>query len=186
VRPRPRREGGLPSGPRPSRGRHKARRAGHRADLGGLLAGGHVLRASATGTGSSWHSPTTCRSGYSPADPENALFRGGVEAFAAEALQEYKRCLRDPETIHAICEDYRAAATIDFAHDAEDREAGRRIACPLLALWGSRGNLQEWYDVPEVWRGWADDVEARAIDSGHYIPEEAPGETLSEIRAFFG
>ncbi len=119
-------------------------------------------------------------------DPENALFRNGVEAFAPEALQEYKRCLRDPETIHAICEDYRAAATIDFAHDAEDRGAGRRIACPLLTLWGSRGNLQEWYDVPEVWRGWADDVQGKALDSGHYIPEEAPEETLSEIRAFFG
>ncbi len=120
------------------------------------------------------------------AEPEKALFRNGVEAFAPEALQEYNRCLRDPETVHAICEDYRAAATIDFAHDAEDREAGRRIACPLLVLWGSRGNLEEWYDVPEVWRGWAEDVQGRSIDSGHYIPEEAPEETLSEIRAFFG
>ncbi len=120
------------------------------------------------------------------ADPENALFRNGVEAFAPEALQEYKRCLRDPDTIHAICEDYRAAAAIDFAHDAEDREAGRRIACPLLVLWGRRGNLEEWYDVPEVWRGWAEDVQGKALDSGHYIPEEAPEETLSEVRAFFG
>ena len=96
------------------------------------------------------------------------------------------RCLRDPETIHAICEDYRAAATIDFAHDAEDREAGRRITCPVRVLWGGRGNLEEWYDVLEVWRGWADDVGGRSIDSGHYVPEEAPEETLSEIRAFFG
>jgi haloacetate dehalogenase len=120
------------------------------------------------------------------ADPENALFRNGVEAFVPEALREYKRCLRDPETIHAICEDYRAAATIDFNHDAADREAGRRIACPLLALWGGWGNLQEWYDVPEVWRGWAEDVQGKALDCGHYIPEEAPEETLSEIRAFFG
>ena len=119
------------------------------------------------------------------ADPENALFRGGSELFAPEAMEEYRRCLRDPETIHAICEDYRAAATIDFAHDAEDRERGRRIACPLLALWGGRGNLQEWYDVPEVWRAWADDVRGKALDSGHYIPEEAPEQTLSEIRAFF-
>ena len=120
------------------------------------------------------------------AEPEKALFRGGSEAIAPEAMEEYVRCLREPETIHTTCEDYRAAATIDFAHDAEDREAGRRIACPLLALWGSRGFLEGHYDVLEVWRGWADDVEARAIDSGHYIPEEAPGETLSEIRAFFG
>src|ERR687897_2242777 len=63
------------------------------------------------------------------ANPEKTLFRNGVEAFAPEAMEEYKRCLRDPETIHAICEDYRAAATIDFTHDAKDREAGRRIAC---------------------------------------------------------
>jgi haloacetate dehalogenase len=120
------------------------------------------------------------------ADPENALFRNGVEAFTPGALEEYQRCLRDPETIHAICEDYRAAATIDFAHDAEDREAGRRITCPTRVLWGSRGNLEEWYDVLEVWRGWADDVGGRSVDSGHYVPEEAPEETLSEIRAFFG
>jgi haloacetate dehalogenase len=120
------------------------------------------------------------------ADPEGSLFRGGSETFRPEAMEEYRRCLRDPETIHAICEDYRAAATIDFAHDAEDREAGRRIACPLRVLWGSRGNLEEWYDVLDVWRGWADDVQGRSIDSGHYIPEEAPEETLAEVRGFFG
>ena len=118
-------------------------------------------------------------------DAASFLFRGGSETFYPEAMQEYRRCLRNPETVHAICEDYRAAATIDFAHDTEDREAGRRISCPLLALWGNRGNLEEWYDVPDIWRGWADSVEGRAIDCGHYIPEEAPGETLAEIRTFF-
>ena len=119
-------------------------------------------------------------------EPEKSLFRGGSEAIAPEAMEEYVRYLRDPETLHAICEDYRAAATIDYEHDAEDHEAGRRITCPVRALWGSRGNLEEWYDVLEVWRGWADDVDGRAIDSGHYIPEEAPEETLAEVRAFFG
>jgi len=120
------------------------------------------------------------------ADPENALFRSGVESFTPEALREYKRCLRHPETIHAICEDYRAAATVDFAHDAEDREAGRKISCPLLVLWGSRGNLEEWYDTLEVWRAWAEDVRGRGLPSGHYIPEEAPDETLEELRGFLG
>ena len=120
------------------------------------------------------------------AEPEKALFRGGSEAIASEAMEEYVRCLRERETIHATCEDYRAAATLDFEHDAEDHEAGRRIACPLLALWGSRGFLEGHYDVLAVWRGWADDVRGRAIDSGHYIPEEAPEETLAEVRAFFG
>ena len=120
------------------------------------------------------------------ADPEKALFRNGVEAFTPEALGEYKRCLRDPETIHAICEDYRAAATVDFAHDAEDRERGEKISCPLLVLWGDRGNLEEWYDTLEVWRAWAEDVRGRGLPSGHYIPEEAPEETLEELRRFFG
>ncbi len=118
-------------------------------------------------------------------DAASSLFRGGSETFHPEAMEEYQRCLRNPETVHAICEDYRAAATMDFLHDAEDREAGRRVTCPMLALWGNKGNLEEWYDVSEVWRGWAEDVRGKALDSGHYIPEEAPEETLAEIRAFF-
>jgi haloacetate dehalogenase len=97
------------------------------------------------------------------------------------------RCLRDPETIHATCEDYRAAATLDYEHDAEDREAGRCIACPMLALWGRQGFLEEHYDVLEVWRGWAaEEVSGRALECGHYLPEEAPEETYAELRAFFG
>ena len=105
--------------------------------------------------------------------------------FAPEALEEYLRCFRDPRTVHAICEDYRAAATLDFAHDEADRREGRRITCPVLAVWGRKGNLDEWYDVVEIWRGWADDVRGRALGCGHYLPEEAPGETYSELRAFF-
>jgi haloacetate dehalogenase len=120
------------------------------------------------------------------AEPEKALFRGGSEVIHPEAMEEYVRHLRNPETIHATCEDYRAAAALDHEHDAEDRQAGRRIACPVLALWGSRGFLEGHYDVLDVWRGWADDVRGRALDSGHYIPEEAPEETLAEVRAFFG
>jgi haloacetate dehalogenase len=67
-------------------------------------------------------------------DPEKTLFRGGSDALAPEAMEEYVRCLRDPQSIHATCEDYRAAATLDYEHDAEDREASRRIACPVLAF----------------------------------------------------
>jgi haloacetate dehalogenase len=120
------------------------------------------------------------------ADPEKTLFRGPSELFHPEAMKEYVRCLRDPETIHATCEDYRAAATLDYEHDAKDRESGRRVACPVLALWGGRGFLEGHYDVLDVWRGWAEDVEGRAIDCGHYIPEEAPEETYAELRAFLG
>src|SRR5918993_841545 len=75
--------------------------------------------------------------------------------FASEALEEYLRCFRDPRTVHAICEDYRAAATLDFAHDEADRRKGRRITCPVLALWGRQGKLGEWYDVVGIWQGWA-------------------------------
>ena len=119
-------------------------------------------------------------------DPEKALFRGGSELFHPDAWEEYVRCLRDPETIHATCEDYRAAATLDYEHDTKDREAGRRItSCPVLALWGRQGFLDGHYDVLDVWRGWAEEVRGRALDCGHYIPEEAPEETYVELRAFF-
>jgi haloacetate dehalogenase len=105
--------------------------------------------------------------------------------FAPEALAEYRRCWRDPATIHAMCEDYRAGATIDCRLDEADRVAGRRILCPLLALWGARGKMGEWYDVLAVWRGWADDVRGHAIDCGHYLPEEAPAETARALLEFF-
>src|SRR5215831_13072971 len=105
--------------------------------------------------------------------------------FGAEALAEYLRAFRDPATRHAICEDYRAAPTVDFAHDEADRAAGRRIRCPLLALWGGKGKLEAWYDVLAIWREWADDVRGRAIASGHYLAEEAPEEVYAELSAFF-
>ncbi len=76
--------------------------------------------------------------------------------FSREAFEDYHRCFNDPATIHAFCEDYRAGATVDFEHDEADR-GRRRIACPVLALWSRRGELEEWYDVLEVWRCWADD-----------------------------
>jgi haloacetate dehalogenase len=120
------------------------------------------------------------------ADPEKTLFRGGSEIFHPEAMEEYVRCLHNPETIHATCEDYRAAATLDYEHDETDRRAGRRIACPVLALWGRQGFLEEHYDVLDVWRGWAEEVRGRVLDCGHYLPEEAPEETYAELRAFFG
>jgi haloacetate dehalogenase len=117
-------------------------------------------------------------------DPEKALFRGGSEAIAPEAMEEYVRCLRDPEAIHATCEDYRAAVSLDYEHDEADREAGRRVGCPVLVLWGRKGFLEDHYEVLEVWRGWADDVQGKSIDCGHYVPEEAPEETYAELRAF--
>ncbi|HWK44320.1 MAG TPA: alpha/beta hydrolase [Stellaceae bacterium] len=97
-------------------------------------------------------------------------------------LQEYLRCYDDPATIHAICEDYRAAATIDLDHDAEDAEA--RVEAPLLALWGQLGTVGALYDVLETWREKATDVRGRPLPCGHTPQEEVPEETLAELTAF--
>ncbi len=102
--------------------------------------------------------------------------------FAPEALAEYKRCFRDPATIHATCEDYRAAATIDLAHDRADRD--RRIAVPLLVLWGAKGVIERSYDVLDLWSGRAAQVSGQALPCGHFLAEEAPEETLDALLAF--
>ena len=120
------------------------------------------------------------------ADPDWFCLRGRHHLFDPEALAEYLRCFRNPEARHAICEDYRAGATIDYRTDEADRAAGRRIACPLLALWAGRNPIHEAYDVLAVWRDWADDVRGCTFDCGHYLPEEAPEETLAAFVEFFG
>lgn len=102
--------------------------------------------------------------------------------FAETAMAEYIRCFSDPETIRASCEDYRAAASIDLEHD--DADAGRRIACPLLVLWGSHGFVGTAYNVLDVWRAYADELEGHPIDCGHFLAEEAPAHTIAALRAF--
>jgi haloacetate dehalogenase len=110
-------------------------------------------------------------------------------AFEPEVRAAYVEALRDPEHLHAICEEYRAAATIDHDHDRADRQAGRRIACPLLALWSGRGPLGSWYADAggplALWRAWADDVRGSALDGGHFFPEEMPDRTAQELGNFF-
>ena len=101
---------------------------------------------------------------------------------APELFAEYLRCYADPATIHAICEDYRAAATIDLKHDAAD--AHRRVEAPLLALWGGQGTVGALYDVLETWREKASRVGGRALDCGHTLQEERPDEVLAELLAF--
>jgi haloacetate dehalogenase len=127
------------------------------------------------------------------ADPEYYIRRkmaqwSGAEdvsdVFAPEAFAEYLRCFSDPATIHASCEDYRAAATIDLEHDDADVAKGRRIHCPLLVLWGTRGFIARQYDPLRVWREYADDVTGAGVDSGHFLPEEAPEETLAALTHF--
>jgi haloacetate dehalogenase len=106
------------------------------------------------------------------------------DLFDPEAFADYLRCATNPATIHAMCEDYRAGATYDYFLDEWDRGT-QRIACPVQALWSARGALAKWYDVLSIWRDWADDVSGRAIESGHYLAEEAPEETYAELNAFF-
>ena len=109
---------------------------------------------------------------------------GGTAFFDPRALAEYERCFGDPATIHATCEDYRAAASIDLEHDAADRAAGRRVRCPLLALWGERGVVHRLFDPMAEWRAVADDVRGRPLSCGHYLAEEAPDATLADLEAF--
>lgn len=106
----------------------------------------------------------------------------GLTHFDPHALAEYERCFSDPATIHATCEDYRAAASIDLVHDAED--ASRKVACPLLVLWGARGIVHRFFKPLEDWGRVATDVRGRALPCGHYLAEEVPDETLSELTAF--
>jgi len=108
---------------------------------------------------------------------------GRAEPIAEEAIREYARHFRDPAAIHGSCEDYRAAATIDLDHDAAD--AGARIACPLLVLWGEHGAMHRLYDVLDTWRPMGVDVRGHPVPCGHFLPEEAPAETLEALQAFF-
>jgi haloacetate dehalogenase len=103
-------------------------------------------------------------------------------AFPDDVRAEYVRAFT-PEAIHAICEEFRASATVDYEQDEADR-GRRRIACPVLALWSKRGPVEAWYDPLAVWRAWADDVQGRALDCGHFLPEEAPDETAAELLRF--
>lgn len=105
-----------------------------------------------------------------------------ADAFAPEAVAEYVRCFRDPATVHASCEDYRAAASIDLVHDEADMH--RLVECPVLALWGRDGLMHRHFNVLETWRERCADVRGRALPCGHFLPEEAPAETYAEVRAF--
>jgi haloacetate dehalogenase len=109
---------------------------------------------------------------------------GGLipNAITPEAYGEYLRCFRDPGTIHGGCEDYRASATIDLAHDEADID--HKIQCPLLVLWGEKGFLGPNYDFLSVWRERALSVNGKGIPAGHFLPEEAPDLTLAEVRRF--
>ncbi len=103
--------------------------------------------------------------------------------FADEAVAEYLRCFSKAESIHASCEDYRAAASIDLVHDEND--INKKIECPLLVLWGAKGFVNTTYDVLGVWRERAKQIEGRSLDCGHFLPEEAPAAVCDELLRFF-
>jgi haloacetate dehalogenase len=108
----------------------------------------------------------------------------GLSPFTEQAWAEYMRCGADPKTIHGMCEDYRAAATIDLTHDRADREIGRRLKMPMLALWGKNGVIEKCFQPIAEWQRVAQDVRGHALDCGHYIPEEAPDGLLAALNEF--
>ena len=108
---------------------------------------------------------------------------GDANAFDRRAMQEYIRCFSDPACIHASCEDYRAAASVDLEHDEADMH--RKLQCPLLVLWGEKGLMERHYDVPATWRERASDVRGRKLACGHFLAEEKPKETMTELLSFF-
>jgi haloacetate dehalogenase len=122
---------------------------------------------------------------------DNALGGWGspAAAFRPEVRTAYIEALQAPGHAHAICEEYRAAGSIDREHDRGDYASGRRIACPLLALWSGRGALESWYAEEggplALWRGWADNVQGHTVDAGHFFPEEIPEQTADALHRFF-
>jgi haloacetate dehalogenase len=109
--------------------------------------------------------------------------------FTPDVRTAYAEALRDPARVHAICEEYRAAASVDRQHDIEDRRRGRRIRCPVLVLWSATGALDSWYADEggplALWRHWADDVRGGPIDGGHFFPEDRPEDTARALGEFF-
>lgn len=110
----------------------------------------------------------------------------GDDFFHPEALADYLAAVRTPEMITGMCEDYRAAATIDLEHDRESRAAGAKITCPALVLWGAMGKVEQWYDPLEIWADYcAAAPQGRALPTGHYLAEEAPDAVAEQLLAFF-
>ncbi len=108
----------------------------------------------------------------------------GTSPFDTRAQAEYGRCFSDPATIAASCADYRAAAGIDMTHDQEDVDAGHRVDCPTLILWGAKGFVGKHYEVLNIWRTYATNADGHDLPAGHFVAEEAPGETTAALRQF--
>jgi len=111
----------------------------------------------------------------------------GLAYIEPEALAEYERCFCTPDAIHGACEDYRAAAGIDLEHDRLARDAGQKVDCDMLVLWGERGIVHKLFDPLALWRAQCRaTVSGQLMQAGHFIPEERPDETAAALRGFFG
>jgi haloacetate dehalogenase len=112
----------------------------------------------------------------------------GQGSFRAEILEEYVSTYRDPARVHGICEEYRAAATIDVEHDQADKDAGKQIDCPMLHLWAEGGPLDTFYGNEGgplgIWRRWAPQAHGQAMKGGHFFPEENPDSTAAVVARF--
>jgi haloacetate dehalogenase len=124
--------------------------------------------------------PEQLLAGHAPGYVLDRLGKGAP--FARAARREYERAFRDAKCIHATCEDYRASAGIDLEHDRKDLK--RKLRMPLLVLWGKRGVIERFFDPLGAWREVAVDVRGKALDCGHFLPEEKPKEVLAELRKF--
>jgi haloacetate dehalogenase len=109
----------------------------------------------------------------------------GLTAFTDETYAAYLSYVSDPATMHAMCEDYRAAASIDLEHDRRDRDAGKKMDCPTLVLWGEHGVVNRCFKPLEDWKRVAKNVEGHTVPCGHYIPEEIPEVLLQELMDFY-
>ena len=112
----------------------------------------------------------------------------GQGSFGPEILEQYVSTYREPDRVHGICEEYRAAATIDFEHDRADKDASRRIECPMLHLWAEGGPLDTFYAKDGgplgIWRQWAPHAQGQAMKRGHFFPEENPDDTAVLVKQF--
>ena len=109
----------------------------------------------------------------------------GRSVFEPQNWAQYLEAIKDPACLHAMCEDYRASVTVDLEHDRADRAKGARLSQPLRVLWGQHGMIERCFDPINDWLEVAQSVSGRALDAGHYLPEERPEEVASEIGRFF-
>jgi haloacetate dehalogenase len=113
---------------------------------------------------------------------------GGFKEFEEQAWEGYVKVLEDRDAVHAMCEEYRASSTVDLAESKRDLEAGRKIKCPIRVLWGKHGVIEKCFDAVEEWKAVAEEgveVSGTSVESGHYIPEQAPEVVLENIKQFF-